>query len=134
TDAFARTLAGRLALDPAHVTILTDTATTESAATAVNVRKAFDELRRKMKPQDLLLVLLIGHGTFDGIDAKFNLVGPDLDSSEWRALLEPLPGRLVIVNTTAGSFPFIERLSGPRRIVITATDSTAQRFDTAFPE
>jgi len=82
----------------------------------------------------VLLVLLIGHGTFDGVDAKFNLVGPDLESAEWHALLEPLPGHVVMVNTTAGSFPFIARLSGPKRIVITATDSMAQRFDTVFAE
>jgi hypothetical protein len=91
-------------------------------------------MRQRMGPQDILLVLLIGHGTFDGVDAKFNLVGPDLESGEWHALLEPLPGQVVVVNTTAGSFPFIERLSGPRRIVITATDSMAQRFDTVFAD
>jgi len=87
-----------------------------------------------MTREDLLFILLIGHGTFDGVDAKFNLVGPDLESAEWAALLKPLPGRVVIVNTTAGSYPFIGRLSGPRRIVVTATDSVAQRFDTVFPE
>jgi hypothetical protein len=38
------------------------------------------------------------------------------------------------VNTSSASFPFLERLSGPRRIVITATDSPAQRYDTVFPE
>ena len=78
--------------------------------------------------------MLIGHGTFDGVDAKFNLVGPDLESADWAALLRPLPGRLVVVNTTSASFPFLERLAGPRRVVITATDSAAQRFDTVFPE
>jgi hypothetical protein len=87
-----------------------------------------------MTREDLVIVILIGHGTFDGVDAKFNLVGRDLESAEWAALLRPLPGRVVVVNTTAGSFPFIERLAGPKRIVITATDSVAQRFDTVFPE
>jgi hypothetical protein len=82
---------------------------------------------------DLLFVLLIGHGTFDGVDAKFNLVGPDLESSQWVELLAGIPAQLVLVNTTAGSFPFIERLSGERRVVVTATDSLAQRFDTVFP-
>jgi hypothetical protein len=41
---------------------------------------------------------------------------------------------VVMVNSTASSFPFLEHLSGARRIVITATDSVAQRFDTVFPE
>jgi hypothetical protein len=70
----------------------------------------------------------------DGTEAKFNLVGPDLSSTEWAALLKPLPGQVLVVNTTAASFPFLEHLAGPRRIVITATDSVAQKFDTVFPE
>ena len=44
------------------------------------------------------------------------------------------PGQVVVVNTSSASFPFIERLTGDRRVVITATDSVAQRFDTIFPE
>ena len=87
-----------------------------------------------MTADDLLLLVLIGHGSFDGTDAKFNLVGPDLSAADWGTLLKPLPGTLVVVNATAASFPFLERLAGPRRIVITATDSIAQRFDTVFPE
>jgi hypothetical protein len=134
TDSFQRTLTERLKLDPARVTVLSESEAPEEAATAANLQKAIVAIRRHMTRQDLLLILLIGHGTFDGVDAKFNLVGPDLESAAWKALLEPLPGRVVIVNSTAGSFPFIERLSGPRRIVITATDSMAQRFDTVFPE
>ena len=71
---------------------------------------------------------------YDGVDAKFNLVGPDLESAEWASLVEGLPGRIVLVNTSSASFPFIERVTGERRIVITATDSVAQRFDTIFPD
>jgi hypothetical protein len=134
TETFQRTLTGRLKLDPARVTALFESDETGTAATAANVRRAITSIRQRMTTQDLLLVLLIGHGTFDGVDAKFNLVGPDLESAEWKALLDSLPGLVVVVNSTAASFPFIERLSGPRRIVITATDSVAQRFDTVFPE
>ena len=104
------------------------------AATADGVRRAVAALRSRIQADDVLLVLLIGHGSFDGAEAKFNLVGPDLTSTEWAALLKPIPARTVIVNSTAASFPFLEHLSGPRRVVITATDSVAQRFDTVFPE
>ena len=45
-----------------------------------------------MTRDDVLLIVLIGHGTFDGTDAKFNLVGRDLESAEWSELLRPLPG------------------------------------------
>jgi hypothetical protein len=106
----------------------------QHASTAAGVKREIDKLRTRMHADDLLLIVLLGHGTADGTGAKFNLVGPDLDSNEWAALLKPLPGRLVIVDTTAASFPFLEHLAGPRRIVITATDSPAQRFDTVFPE
>jgi len=134
TGAFARTLTAGMKFDPAHVTVLSDTEDKEIAATAVNVRSAIAAVRRRMTRDDLLIVLLVGHGTSDGEAAKFNLVGPDMESSEWASLLQPLPGQVAIVNTAAGSFPFIERLSGPRRIVISATDSVAQRFDTVFPQ
>jgi hypothetical protein len=114
--------------------VLADTPDRASASTAANVRQFLSAVRRAMTRDDLLLIVLIGHGTYDGVDAKFNLVGADLESAQWAELVAGLPGRVVIVNTTSASFPFIERLSGARRVVITATDSVAQRFDTIFPD
>jgi hypothetical protein len=130
----SKTLIESLKFDPVLVTVLSDTSRPATASTAENVRRVIASVRSRMTEDDVLFVLLIGHGTFDGTDAKFNLVGPDLESSEWSSLLKSLPGRVVLVNTASASFPFLERLSGPRRIVITATDSPAQRYDTVFPE
>jgi hypothetical protein len=134
TETLTRTLVERMKVDPRRVTTLSEAGEGPGVANADNVRRVLRSIRQEMEPADLLLVVLIGHGTFDGADAKFNLVGPDLGSAEWAALLRDLPGRLVLVNTTAASFPFIERLAGPRRIVITATDSVAQKYDTVFPD
>lgn len=134
TDTLQQTLVRRMRFETARVTVLSETDQPQASSTAENVRKAIGAVRQQMRREDLLFVFLAGHGTFDGVDAKFNLVGPDLESAEWGALLKPLPGHVVVVNSTAGSFPFIERLSGPRRIVITATDSVAQRFDTVFAD
>ena len=104
-------------------------------ATRENVRGLFGALRSRLTSDDTLFVFLIGHGTSgDNEEAKFNLVGPDLTSSEWSQLLKPVPGRLVFTNTTGGSFPFLQRLAAPGRVVITATDTAAQQFDTIFPE
>ena len=111
-----------------------ETDKTGPQATAENVRRAIGELRKEMTRSDLLLVILLGHGTYDGDTAKFNLVGPDLTAADWGSLLNGVPGRLVIVNTTEASFPFLERLSGANRVVITATDSAAQKYATVFPE
>ena len=127
-------LVEKLAFDRSHVISLFEGADGEHSSNATSVRHALETLRAKLTPDDLLLVLLIGHGSFDGSEAKFNLVGPDLSAAEWAALLKPLRGRLLVVDTTAASSPFLEHLAGRRRIVITATDSVAQRFDTVFPE
>ena len=118
----------------ANVVSLDEQSEGSTRATAVNVRRLFGDLRRRLTREDTLMVVLLGHGTFDGADAKFNLVGPDLSAPEWKALVDGLPGRLVVVNTTASSFPFLEELSRAGRVVITATDSAAQRFATVFPE
>lgn len=134
TAQLSKTLIETLKFDPALVKVLSDTTRSADAATAENVRRAIASAASRMTRDDVLFVFLIGHGTFDGTDAKFNLVGPDLESVEWSALLKGIPGRLVLVNTSSASFPFLERLSGPRRIVITATDSPAQRYDTVFAE
>ena len=104
-------------------------------ATRANVRGALADLRKRMTRDDQLLVLLIGHGTsLDGDEAKFNLVGPDMSASEWSELLRPLPGRLVFVNTTGASFPFLRKLAARGHVVLTATDAAAQQFETVFPE
>lgn len=133
-ESMVTALLEKLAFDAARITTLFDEGDAAHAPTAAGVRRAVAEVREKLTGDDLLLVLLIGHGSFDGAEAKFNLVGPDLTSTEWASLLRPIPARLVVVNSTASSFPFLEQLAGPRRIVITATDSVAQRFDTVFPE
>ena len=134
TEALRTALVDRLAFSRDRVDVLSDAADPARAATAANVRRRLAALRSRMGRDDLLLVLMIGHGTFDGVDAKFNLVGPDMSSVEWAALFRNLPGRLVIVNAASASFPFIERLSAAGRVVVSATDSAAQRFDTVFPE
>ena len=103
-------------------------------STQQNVRAAVETLMRRVQKDDLLVVVLVGHGTVDDGLAKFNLVGPDLSSEDWGSLLRDVPGRLVAINTTGGSFPFLRDLANRGRVVITATESTAQRYDTVFPE
>ena len=66
---------------------------------------------------------MIGHGTFDGREAKFNLRGPDMSDAELAQWLAPSKRPIVVINCTSGSGPFINRLSGQDRIVVTATKS-----------
>jgi hypothetical protein len=129
----ATALRDKLAFGPDHVFVLSESSESDKS-TRENVRRVMALLRARVQPDDLLLVTLIGHGTYDGMSAKFNLVGPDLDAKEWQQLFEGFPGRLILVDTTGSSFPFLKELAGKGRIVITATDSSAQRYDTVFPE
>lgn len=120
--------------DDQHLAVLAETPSSGvGRASRDGVRQAIERLSEQMNPDDVLHIVLMGHGSFDGVDAKFNLVGPDLDAREWSAWLDQIPGPLVVVNTTSVSSPFIERLSGPRRTIVTATESTVQRYDTVFP-
>lgn len=130
----AAALRDKLAFDANHIIVLSENAAGNGNATRENVRRVVASLREQVREDDLLMVVLIGHGTFDGASAKFNLVGPDMDAKEWRQLFDGMPGHLVLVDTTGASFPFLQEFSGKGRVVITATDSTAQRYDTVFPE
>ena len=117
-----------------HLIVLAETpAPGVGRASREGVTEAFETLRRRMTADSDLLVVLLGHGTYDGVEAKFNLVGPDLAAADWNRLLDSLPGRAVFVNTTASSFPFVETLAREGRIVIAATASPVQRYDTVFP-
>jgi hypothetical protein len=133
---FVNTLREKLRFDDAHLFVLAERESAGVlAATRENVQRVLGELRRRMAKDDLLFVVLIGHGTaVDGDDAKFNLVGPDLSATEWAELLKPIPGRLAFVDTTGASFPFMRKLAGRGRVILTATDSAAQQFETVFPD
>jgi hypothetical protein len=97
--------------DVRHIAVLAEDRRGPSRATAENVRSLFTGLRQRVTADDVLLIVLIGHGNMDGPEAKFNLVGPDLTARDWRALLAPIHGHVVLVNTTEASFPFLEELS-----------------------
>jgi hypothetical protein len=133
---FVETLRTRFHYAPERMIVLAeDEANGVQKSTRESVQRALADLRRRMTKDDQLLVLLIGHGTtLDDEDAKFNLVGPDLSASDWADLIRPIPGRVVFVNTTGASFPFLRKLAGRGRIVLTATDATAQQFETVFAE
>jgi hypothetical protein len=127
-------LRGRLGVAADRITILTEDGTGARSSTKEGVAGALAALRQRVAENDTLLIVLMGHGTFDGTVAKFNLVGPDWDTKEWNQALAGIPARIIFVNTTSSSFPFIKDLAAKNRIVIAATESAAQRYDTMFPE
>lgn len=130
----AASLKARFVFADANLMMLDEVSEGSSKANADNVRRVMGDLRRRATRDDTIFLVLLGHGTFDGADAKFNLVGPDLSAAEWKGLLDGISGRVVFVDTTEASFPFLDALSSRGRVVITATDSAMQRFATVFPE
>ena len=131
---FVQTLREKFAYPDDHIKVLSEEGGGGEKSTRENVRAAFADLRKRAVDGDITVVLLVGHGTADSDDAKFNLVGPDLTVDEWSALVKPIPGRVVFVNASSGSFPFLAKLAGRGRIVLTAGDNAAQQFETVFPQ
>jgi hypothetical protein len=79
-----------------------------------------------------LWIVLIGHGTWDGREAKFNLRGPDLTASELAQWVKPMTRPLAVINTASASAPWIPALTGPGRVVISATRSGDEQNLTRF--
>jgi len=89
-------------------------------------------LEAESQGEGTLWIVLVGHGTFDEREAKFNLEGEDVSAKEMSSWLKSTERQLVIVNTTAASQPFVEALSGRRRVVVTATKAPAENSVTVF--
>jgi hypothetical protein len=119
-------LAERTELDPARVA---------ARSTRENVLKAFGDLAGRAKPSDEIVILLIGHGTFDGKLAAFNLPGPDLTAQDYAKLLDKFPTqRIAFVHTGSSSGGFLQVLAGPARTIVAATRTGGERNETRFPQ
>lgn len=104
-------------------------------STLGEIRTALTELARLVRPGDVLFVLLIGHGSATGTGPRLNIPGPDLTADALRDALGEIEARYtVVVNGASSSAPFIDALSGPGRVIVTATKSGAERLSTVFPE
>jgi hypothetical protein len=105
----------------------------EQRATADNVRQTFAALRNSAKPENQIFIFFIGHGSFDGKIGKFNLIGPDLSTTDYAQLINNLPARnVIVVNMASASGEFIKPLSGRDRIIVTATRSGMEQNATHF--
>src|SRR5688500_10245592 len=128
---------GQFGLPKPQVHYLTEKPETDAnratgRSTREEITKAFDKLA-SAAADDVVFVVLIGHGTFSNNTAKFNLPGPDMTAAEFEPLLKRLaPRRVVFVNTASASGPFIEVLSGPGRTIVTATRNGRESFATIF--
>jgi hypothetical protein len=105
----------------------------DKQATKPAVEKALADFASAAKPNDEVIVLLIGHGSFDGSTAAFNLMGPDLTAADYGKLLGKFTSqKVVFVNTSSSSGAFLPAVTAPGRIVITATKTGGERNETEF--
>ena len=105
-----------------------------AAATRAHIETVLGSIAREAKPSDALVVLLIGHGTFDGEDYKINLPGPDLTAANLAVFLAHIAAeKQLVINMTSASGASIAALRSPGRAVITATRSGTEKNATVFP-
>ena len=112
----------------AHVYTLTG-----AQATAAQLRSTVTTIMASSTASDDFVLVLIGHGSFDGAEYKFNLVGPDLSAAELAALCDRVPAkRQLVVDTTSASGGAIAALGRPGRAVIAATKAGTEKNATVF--
>lgn len=112
-----------------------DAARVRGRSTGENVRKAVADLAAKAHPGDQVVIVLIGHGSFDGTTAAFSMPGPDLTAADWASLLKKLSAQKVaFINTTSSSGAFLPAVAAPGRTVVTATKTGGERNEAMFGE
>lgn len=115
-------------------------AETDDVHAAVTDRSTKDNLERELRglasragPQDRVLILLFGHGSYQDGATRLNLPGPDIDGAGLAELIAPLETQQVaVVNAASASGGFIQDLAAPNRIIITATKSGMEQNETIF--
>lgn len=102
-------------------------------ATASRLKDTLDVVARTARPEDDFVLVLIGHGSFDGTEYKFNLVGPDVSGEEIAEMCNHISSRRqLIVDTTSASGGAMQALERPGRAVVAATKSGTEKNATVF--
>jgi hypothetical protein len=102
-------------------------------ATASQLKDTLGAVAREARADDDFVLILIGHGSFDGAEYKFNLVGPDVTAGEIAAMCDRIPARRqLVVDTTSASGGAIQPLERLGRAVIAATKSGTEKNATVF--
>ncbi|WP_434478743.1 hypothetical protein [Gemmatimonas sp.] len=119
--------------DSSLIVLTEDSAAFNGRSTKANIGQAFVTLSKRVSPGDILLVLLLGHGSGEGAGSKVNLPGPDATAAEYASWLAPFAQQQVVfVNAATGSGDFVPVLATPGRVVVTATRSAVEKNDAEF--
>ncbi len=97
------------------------------------VLQFFDQLKTGISGNDQVALYLIGHGSYDDHEYKFNIRGPDLTGEDIAGMLNSLPGSSqLLVNTSSASGALADLAASDNRMLILATRSGAERHATRF--
>lgn len=97
------------------------------------LRAAFEALAERSDPADAVVVLLIGHGSYDDRDFRFNIPGADATGDDLMEWLQALPKRQLVVVATSASGALTPLLGREGRMLVTATRSGGENNATVFP-
>ena len=110
-----------------------DAAKIKAASTKENIERELTALGARSKTGDVLFVMLIGHGNGDGTTSKFAIPGPDITANDFARVFDGIGGpTIAVVNAASASGGFVAALSGPNRVIVTATKSDMERNETRF--
>jgi hypothetical protein len=106
---------------------------TGGEATRARLTQVLGEVARDARPEDDFVLILIGHGSYDGVEYKFNLVGPDISAASLAALCNRVAARRqLVVNATSSSGGSIPAFQRAGRAVIASTKSGTEKNATVF--
>lgn len=124
----------RWGVTDSSIVVLTEDSTAGTGrSTRENIAAALLYMSKRVQPGDVVLVLLMGHGSGEGPSSKVNLPGPDATAAEYASWLAPFAKQQVVfVNAATGSGDFVPVLTAPGRVIVTATRSAAEKNDAEF--
>jgi len=102
-------------------------------ATKENIQATLGRLAATTPADDMLFIVVIGHGSYRNGISKINLPGPDMTATEFAVVLDAFGDRpIVFANLSSASGEFIKALAAPNRTIITATKSGMERNQSVF--
>ena len=97
------------------------------------VLQYFASLQSRVAATDQVAIYLIGHGSYDDHEYKFNIAGPDLTGEDLAEMLDGLAANSqLLVNTSSASGALAELVADDNRMLILATRSGVERHATRF--
>lgn len=98
-----------------------------------NLLAHFESQSSAMNENDRAALYLIGHGSFDGEEYKFNIPGIDITTADILNIMSAFPGQNhFLLNTSSTSGALLDVLEDENRILVTATRSGNEKNATFF--